>query len=930
MDSLYGGAGRPEQFEMGNPLHSPEQSRRQHAVSSPTMSEQKRASLVLSTPSRVDAVKLLERRRTRTETSQSDTGQIPVRSHTQSEAMVRLGDSLADDEYVRETQSDAAEQRFQSPSVENDFGQPAKASSVPTGGARSHQRLFIHVRHFTRFFNRVPVALKALIWFENGDCYGPVTLTNHKKFQPLNKPMAKYHLTEELQLSYPLRSPIAFIQLRKKIGKVASSSGLDSDIFIHDVYIKPTAEESPDQDILAYFRFTGFIVNTSNILIRNLVHSQPTLKGEPLTAERIMNDARNRKRVLHDRLMPVLEWATVEESRKELYKTRTIVDAVGPGKSSFDFFMDILFKRSIPMFFNIGLSLKLDVARYAGTPGFAKIPPNDQTFSALKFTEFVGSRKEPIEYIKKLTSERRADKVNVSMLDFVPFLESDKTNTSEREIVDVRRVVATYDTDEEFGRAFVESLLCTQLRVVQASAAGAKARPRTSCSCPENDDARQRSATSSTMCFDFLHEHGWKTQVQDPAWLSELMHEAGIADPSKQRLFYVDFSKLVGIPRNEEHGYFSPARGLLRFDESSNRLLPIAVSLFYPEQDAWKTHLPSHASWGVAKMFCKCAAAQDHQIVSHALNTHLVVEPFAIALERRVPLDHILYRVLKTHFRYTVDVNFKARTALINSGGLFDQFVGTGGIHAGHLKYMLKLYKEWTFDSMCFPDEMHARGFTNDPNGPDCELPCYAYAKDAGALWNGIEQYCRGVVEDTYSSDVAFRNDSVARNYFLEVQSEGFPTAPTFIPTTRAELTRVLSGVIFTAAVQHAAVNFPQFSHYAFIANSPLCVVKPAPEPGEASRLIDYLPAAPEASKAIATVWGLSRFVPDDERFLLAPKHHFFNLALWNDPKYLPHCIRLQERLQGLEDAINARPPSAYGTRYLWLQPSLLPTSIAS
>jgi len=301
-----------------------------------------------------------------------------------------------------------------------------------------------------------------------------------------------------------------------------------------------------------------------------------------------------------------------------------------------------------------------------------------------------------------------------------------------------------------------------------------------------------------------------------------------------------------------------------------------------------------------------------------------------VALERQVPLDHLLYRILKTHFRYTLDVNFKARTALINSGGLFDQFIGTGGIHAGHLQYMVKTYSEWTFEKMCLPDDLRSRGFEKDPLDPDFELPGYLYAKDASVLWKGIDEYCEDVVDAYYKSDDDFRSDLIARNYFLEVQKEGFPDIPTLIPTSKKGLARILTGVIFTAVVQHSAVNFAQFAHYGFVANSPLAVTKPAPQPGDRCDLRDFLPGTVESGKAIATVWGLSRFVEDDERYIFSHDHHFFNLSLWNDPKYQPICVQLQAHLEGLESQILNRGRSAYGTKYLWLLPSMLPTSIAS
>lgn len=515
----------------------------------------------------------------------------------------------------------------------------------------------------------------------------------------------------------------------------------------------------------------------------------------------------------------------------------------------------------------------------------------------------------------------------MSVIDFTPFLESDMSNTTPREITEVKWVLANYDKDEEFGRIYLESLFCNHIRVVRnTSGSFEEVLQNGDFSLPEPERAR---TCSGNRCFNFLHPNNAHVVRRDPEWVHDMIDELKL-DASTMKLYFVDYSSLQGIPRNEDYGYFSPARCLFKFDTVTQRLVPLAIALYYPEQDRWKTHLPYQPSWAVAKLFCKCAGSQEHQIVSHALYTHLVVEPFAIALERQVPLDHMLYRLLKTHFRYTLDVNFKARTALLNAGGLFDQFVGTGGVHSGHIKYMVKMYNEWTFDKMCLPDELAQRGFEKDPDAEDCELPGYMYAKDGMVLWNALKKYIAQVIEVTYPTNEAYRKDDIARNFFMEVQTYGFPSAPSFYPTNKEELVHVLTGIIFTAAVQHAAVNFPQFAHYGFIANSPLILIKPAPEPGTPCRIFDYLPGPTEAVKAIMTVWGLSRFVTDDERFIYSTEKHFFNLSLFNDPVFRPICDELHATLARLENHILTRGPSKYGTNYQWLLPSMLPTSIAS
>ena len=66
------------------------------------------------------------------------------------------------------------------------------------------------------------------------------------------------------------------------------------------------------------------------------------------------------------------------------------------------------------------------------------------------------------------------------------------------------------------------------------------------------------------------------------------------------------------------------------------------------------------------------------QLNEHLLYTHMVTEPFAIALRRRVARNHPLYRLMYTHLQHIIAVDSYARGVMISPGGTIDRVMSTG------------------------------------------------------------------------------------------------------------------------------------------------------------------------------------------------------------------------------------------------------------
>ncbi|KAK0133408.1 Arachidonate 12-lipoxygenase, 12R-type [Merluccius polli] len=183
--------------------------------------------------------------------------------------------------------------------------------------------------------------------------------------------------------------------------------------------------------------------------------------------------------------------------------------------------------------------------------------------------------------------------------------------------------------------------------------------------------------------------------------------------------------------------------------------------------------LPSdtETDWLLAKMFIRNADSMQHQSVHHLMNAHFLVQGFALATLRNLPLIHPLYK---------------------SSLGV-----------AGSLKLMARAHSQTTYSSLCLPENITERGLESVPN--------FYYRDDGLKLWSLINSFVKEMADKYYPSDNDVSRDSelqawisdIFTNTFLENGSSGIPQDF----RTVEELTKFVTMVIFTASAQHAAVH---------------------------------------------------------------------------------------------------------------------------
>jgi hypothetical protein len=274
-------------------------------------------------------------------------------------------------------------------------------------------------------------------------------------------------------------------------------------------------------------------------------------------------------------------------------------------------------------------------------------------------------------------------------------------------------------------------------------------------------------------------------------------------------------------------------------------------------------------------------------MVTHALRTHFAMEPFVMATMRNLSDQHPVYKLMRRHFRYTLAINEGARVTLLAEGGVFDDFIASGGPDKGHVKLGQKAYQSWKLSDNNPRTDCARRGVL-DP----AILPYYPYRDDALVLWDAIEEGVAGVLGHYYKSDEDLVNDVEMQAFWADLKAHGLPVEK--LP-------------VFTVSVQHCAVNYLQYDHYAFVPNAPLLTrTAPPTKKGTlgADDILAMLPSKSQTLSQIAIGRALATFA-NDEEFLLHEGGWVEDYFV--EPEINAVRQRLYERLRAQVAAVKAR-----------------------
>ncbi|XP_050274142.1 probable linoleate 9S-lipoxygenase 5 isoform X3 [Quercus robur] len=318
----------------------------------------------------------------------------------------------------------------------------------------------------------------------------------------------------------------------------------------------------------------------------------------------------------------------------------------------------------------------------------------------------------------------------------------------------------------------------------------------------------------------------------------------------KNKLFILDHHDAIlpYLRRINSTSTKTYASRTLLFLKNDGALKPLVIelSLPHPEGDQYgaisKVYTPAEQGiegsvWQLAKAYVAVNDSGYHQLISHWLNTHAVIEPFVIATNRQLSVLHPIYKLLHPHFRDTMNINALARQILINGGGILETTVFPA-------KYSMEMssvvYKDWVFPEQALPADLLKRGMAvkdpNSPHGLRLVLEDYPYAVDGLEIWSAINSWVKDYCSYYYETDSVVQKDAELQSWWRELREQGHGDKKdeSWWPKmqTREELVETCTLIIWIASALHAAVNYGQYPYAGYLPNRPTISRRFMPEEG--------------------------------------------------------------------------------------------------
>ncbi len=293
------------------------------------------------------------------------------------------------------------------------------------------------------------------------------------------------------------------------------------------------------------------------------------------------------------------------------------------------------------------------------------------------------------------------------------------------------------------------------------------------------------------------------------------------------RLFLCDWAALDECP--VAFGRFLSAPLALFWVNEDRVLMPLAIQLAQSITTAKVVFTPADEPWLwlTARTHVQAADAALHEIVEHLAKTHLVMETVFVAMSRTLPPQHPVHQFLAPHFEGTLFINRGARDTMIAPEGPIDRSIAVGTDGAYWL--IGQAWSKFSFADLHLPEDLALRDVA-DQDG----LPGYYYRDDAQLLWRAMAAYTEEVLRHFYADDASVATDEQLAAWWHELTAAdaggmaGLPGSDGRFRTF-AELHRMITVTMFTATVQHSAVNNGQYDIFGFIPNSPGAMFLPPP-----------------------------------------------------------------------------------------------------
>lgn len=328
-------------------------------------------------------------------------------------------------------------------------------------------------------------------------------------------------------------------------------------------------------------------------------------------------------------------------------------------------------------------------------------------------------------------------------------------------------------------------------------------------------------------------------------------HDSLDAALAEGRLYLADYMLLDGaelgnFPNGQKYLYAPLA--LFVVTGPGKELLPVAIQCRQKPAADNPIFTPNDGpNWLIAKTIVETADGNIHEASTHLGRTHLAMEPFVVSTHRQLARNHPLSLLLLPHFEGTLAINKASWQHLIADKGGVDKLMGgtinTSRSVTAHGVQSLRVMSD------LLPLTFARRG-VDDRDA----LPVYPYRDDSLLYWEAIHDWVAAYLRIYYQSHADIEQDVELQAWARELSSndggrlQGLPNNGSIQRID--ELVEVITFVIYTCSVQHAAVNFPQYDCMSYVPNMPLAGYRPAPTSKTGATEADFIAMLPTLDMA--------------------------------------------------------------------------------
>lgn len=402
---------------------------------------------------------------------------------------------------------------------------------------------------------------------------------------------------------------------------------------------------------------------------------------------------------------------------------------------------------------------------------------------------------------------------------------------------------------------------------------------------------------------------------------TEVLQQALASD----RLYQVSYAMLKPLQAHlgsvNGHAKYLTAPIALFYLEDNGQLRPLAIQLDCTEVTGPENPIltPTQGrQWQLAQTCVQAADAVVHDLWTHAVQIHYVLESIIMVTYRQLGMRHPLLMLLDPHLQYTLSVNINPLYEPDQNGNIpyYGQMFPPD--NAALVAFMGQGMRAFRFRERAFPNDLKTRHVTN----PKLDYPY----RDAGQpIWDATQAFVAAYVAIYYKTDADVTADYELQAWAQELGGtrdsgacglEDFPTAF----NTRAEIAQIFGQIIFMATAHHAAIHYPQIPYTQFVPNMPNALYQaPFPLPAEhapAQALMRFFPPF-----AVALFQAFIYYAVDFKVNRIGE----YALSLF-DPQVVPVILQYQRTLKALAEDYRAKYPPDYP----YLNPAQVPNGVTA